>query len=63
MIWFAQRMEIEELFLEWCKENNVANKPNSLVVFMLTRDWLNEDKILKDLKNIGKEKETQATTS
>lgn len=48
MIFFSQRMAIEKKFLKWCKENNVAEKPNSLIAFMEINGWLNEEKIEKD---------------
>lgn len=50
MVLFTQRMQIEELYLNWCKENGVAEKPNSLVAFMQINDWLNEEQIMADLK-------------
>jgi hypothetical protein len=46
---FGLRMQIEKMFLDWCREEDVAEKPNSLVVFMMSRGWLNEEKIIKDL--------------
>lgn len=44
MIFFSQRMAIEKLFLKWCKENGVAEKPNSLIAFMEGNGWFNEEK-------------------
>lgn len=49
-IHFGRRMEIERLYLEWCAEEGIANKPNSMVVFLMEKGWLNEEKIIKDLK-------------
>lgn len=49
-IHFGRRMEIERLYLEWCAEEGIANKPNSMVVFFMEKGWLNEEKIIKDLK-------------
>ncbi len=49
MMLFSQRMEIERLFLEWCEQNKVAPKPNSLVAFMSINGWLNEDAITRDV--------------
>lgn len=49
MILFSQRMEIERRFLEWCTQNKVAPKPNSLVGFMSINGWLNEDAITRDV--------------
>lgn len=50
MILFTQRMQIEKLYLDWCEEHDVANKPNSMVAFMQANDWLNEEQIMADLK-------------
>ena len=50
-IHFGLRMEIERLYLEWCEEEGVANEPNSFVVFMMLKGWLNERKIIEDLKD------------
>ena len=50
-IYFGMRMKIEELFLEWCDKNWIAKTPHSMVVFMLEKGWLNEEKIYNDLKN------------
>ena len=49
-IHFGLRMEIERLYLEWCEEEGIANKPNSMVVFFMEKGWLNEEKIIEDLK-------------
>lgn len=48
-IHFGLRMQIEEMFLDWCREEGVAEESNSLVVFMMLHGWLNEEKIIKDL--------------
>lgn len=48
-IHFGLRMQIEELYLKWCEEEGVANKPNSFVAFMMSKKWLNEEKIIEDL--------------
>lgn len=50
MVLFTQRMLIEELYLDWCEDHGVANKPNSMVAFMQANDWLNEEQIMADLK-------------
>ncbi len=50
-IHFGRRMEIERLYLEWCEEEGIANKPNSFVVFLMSKGWLNERKIIEDLKD------------
>ena len=48
-IHFSIRMKIEELFYEWCETEGVANKPNSMIAFLMEKGWLNEKKIIKDL--------------
>ena len=45
MVLFTQRMQIEELYLDWCEDHGVANKPNSMVAFMQGNNWLNEEQI------------------
>lgn len=50
MILFTQRMQIEKLYLTWCEEHGVANKPNSVVAFLQGNNWLNEEQIMADLK-------------
>ena len=49
MILFSQRMEIERRFLDWCAQNGVAVKPNSLVAFMEINGWLNEEAVIRDV--------------
>lgn len=51
-IHFGLRIEIERLYLEWCAEEGIANKPNSMVVFLMEKGWLNEEKIIEDLKEL-----------
>lgn len=46
---FGRRMKIEELFYEWCEVEGIAKKPNSMVVFLMKKGWLNEEQIIKDL--------------
>lgn len=59
MVLFTQRIQIEKLYLDWCGEHGVANKPNSMVAFMQANNWLNEDQIMADLKlmDVFKKKE------
>ena len=47
---FANRKKIEELYYEWINENWIADKPSSVVAFMLYQGWLNEEKIGEDLR-------------
>lgn len=46
---FSRRMKIEELFYEWCEAEGIAKKPNSMVVFLMEKGWLNEEQIIKVL--------------
>lgn len=46
---FGRRMKIEELFYEWCEAEGIAKEPNSMVVFLMEKGWLNEEQIIKDL--------------
>lgn len=59
MLMFSHRLQIEELYLKWIKENGVADKPNSLIAYMEVNGWLNEERILTDLKiaDVFKKKE------
>ena len=59
IVFFTQRLQIEELYLDWCKDHGVANKPNSMVAFMEGNNWLNEEQIMADLKlmDVFKKKE------
>lgn len=45
-------MQIEDLYLNWCKEHGVANKPNAMVAFMQINNWLDEEQIMADLNLI-----------
>jgi len=58
-IHFGLRMEIERQYLDWCENEGIANEPNSFVVFMMEKGWLNEEKIIGDLK----EPKTEPTIS
>ena len=48
-IHFGRRMKIEKLFYEWCESEGVANKPNSMIVFLMEKGWLNGKKVIEDL--------------
>lgn len=52
MVLFTQRMQLEELYLNWCKEHGVTEKPNSMVAFMQINNWLDEEQIMADLNLI-----------
>lgn len=50
MLWFSSRLKIERLYYEWANKNGVADTPMSLVAFMQRKGWLNEEKILEDIR-------------
>ena len=52
-IHFGRRMAIEKQYLKWCEQNSVAEKPNSMVAFLLIKGWLNEEKIAEELRPGG----------
>lgn len=52
-IFFSQRLKIEKLFDAWCEEKHILRVPQSMVAYMQIRGWLNEDKIMEDLKEEG----------
>ena len=47
---FTNRKKIEELYYEWINGKCIADKPSSVVAFMLYQGWLNEEKIGEDLR-------------
>lgn len=47
MIWFTQRMMIEEAFNAWADENGVAKFPNAVVAFLEIKGCLDEDAVNK----------------
>lgn len=57
MVLFSQRQEIERMFYAWCQETKAAVVPSNMVAFMRGNGWLNEDKIVYDLRSI---KQTEA---
>ena len=48
-IHFGYRMQIKDMYLQWCEENGIANKPNSFVAFLMSKGWLNEKRIIEEL--------------
>ena len=59
-IHFGRRMKIEKLFYEWCESEGVANKPNSMIVFLMEKGWLNGKKVIEDLADTPQTEETEA---
>ena len=43
MLWFHQRKRLEELFISWALENDVAQTPMNMVAWMLKYNLLNVD--------------------
>ena len=54
MLLYSHRLKIERMFYDWCKEHQAAIVPNNLVAYMHMNGWLNDEKILEDLKKEGK---------
>lgn len=48
---FGMREKIGRDYHKWLDEEGVADTPNSFVVFLDCKDWLNNDKIFNDLKD------------
>lgn len=54
-LYFSQRLKISGMYSKWLKDNstdtyNVEDCPLNVVTFLSTMGWLNEEKILEDLK-------------
>lgn len=49
---FYDRLKIEKLFDEWCVKNQTTRSVTRFVAFMQHKGWLNEDKVVTDLKNV-----------
>lgn len=49
---FTHRKKIEDMFLKWSDEKGYGKMPMAVVAYMQLRGWLNEDKILEDLKEV-----------
>ena len=50
LIRFSDRMLIADKFVEWGIMNNVKFCPDSVIAFLQIKGWLNEEKILKELR-------------
>lgn len=50
MLLFSQRCKLQELFLKWCAENDVANTPMSVFAFLQINGLINEEKVNEFLK-------------
>lgn len=47
---FSHRLRIEKMFIQWCKNERVLCAPQTLVAFMQGKGWMNEQRVLADLK-------------
>lgn len=52
MTWFSQRLKLQDVYSEWCKENNIADCPMSVIAFLDTNGMINEDGVLEYLRSI-----------
>lgn len=55
MLLFSQRCKLQELFLKWCAENDVASTPMSIFVFLQDNGLIDERKTNNFLKENGYE--------
>lgn len=46
-------------YIKWIRKNHFKQKPLTLIMFLSYHGYLNEKKILKDLKFINKKKENE----
>ena len=49
---FRDRVKIQRLFEIWCTKNQAQPSIHNLVGFMEQRGWLDDKKILEDLKRM-----------
>ena len=52
MTWFSQRLKLQEVYTEWCKENNVLDCAMSVITFLDTNGMVDEDGVLDYLRSI-----------
>ena len=50
MLLFSQRLKLQDLYLEWCEKNNVADTPLSVVTFLHINDLIDDEKANKFLE-------------
>ena len=55
MLLFSQRCKLQELFLKWCAENDVASTPMSVIAFLQVNGLIDETKTIDFLKENGYE--------
>jgi hypothetical protein len=44
MLLFSQRLKLQNLYLQWCERNQVADTPFSVITFLYGNDLINEEK-------------------
>ena len=52
MIDFSKKKRIEEMFAKWCETNKAEQSAISMITFMQTHGWLNEERILRKLESL-----------
>ena len=50
MLLFSQRLKLQDLYLEWCKKNNTADTPLSVVTFLHINGLIDDGKANKFLE-------------
>lgn len=52
MTWFSQRLKLQDVYSDWCKENKVEECMMSMIVFLEVNGMINEDGVLEYLRSI-----------
>lgn len=47
---FADRVKIQDAFEAWCVKNQTTPSMQTMIAFLEHKGWLNNDKILRELK-------------
>ena len=50
MLVFSERKKLENLFIDWCKENDTYECPSNMIVFLQSNGLLNEEEALEFIK-------------
>jgi hypothetical protein len=43
MLLFSQRLKLQSLYLQWCKRNNVADTPFSVITFLHSNSLIDDE--------------------
>ena len=54
MLWFHQRKRLEDLFIGWALENDLAQTPMNMVAWLLKYNLLNVDAAIELIKKENK---------